>query len=163
MAKDDATEACDNGHLTSLCSVEQKRDHSQDLQQCQQKQICNTVPGRCGFGAKLCLPLLVTLGNGYKLHIQSTDGDLILFFQSTNGNPLPIDKCAFFGRGIGNAPTPIIIAGKNGVVFRHSGEINSNIAGFVSADHILPMGDGNLGAVGHGKPSPNFRFPAEGQ
>ena len=40
----------------------------------------------------------------------------------------------------------------------HGGKVDGHVAGFAPADDVLPMGDGDLTAVGHVQPRPMLMF-----
>ena len=42
------------------------------------------------------------------------------------------------------------------------GDVHHNVTALAPADHILPMGNGDLLSASHGQPAPDFRLPPEG-
>ena len=60
---------------------------------------------------------------------------------------LAVDKDSVGGIGIGNGPAAVVITGQNTVAAGHGRYIHHNITASAATDHILPVGDGQLGAV----------------
>ena len=75
----------------------------------------------------------------------------------------PIDHQAAFRSRIGNGPAAVIVSGQNGMVSRHRWKVNGHVTAFASADDIFPVGNGDLTAVRHIQPCPNFRLLPKGQ
>ena len=60
-------------------------------------------------------------------------------------------------------PAAVVVPGQDRMVPGHGGKVDGHVAGFAPADDVLPMGDGDLTAVGHVQPRPDLRLPPEGQ
>ena len=163
LAEHDAAKPLQNVGKVRLLPPEQVAEQNHALYNCQQHQIGHAVPAAGGLGAKLRLAHLLPGGNGLKLHFHAANGDPVPGFQGTDLNGAVIDEGSRFGAHIQQRPAAVVIAGQHRVVPGNRGKIDGHVTAFAPADDVLPVGNGDLGAVGQIQPCPDFRLPPEGQ
>ena len=149
--------------LHVLLTAEKKAQAAQHLEDGQQQHIDEAAAKAAGSAPELGQPLLLPLGDGLQGHLHPADFNHILRLQGPDGFAFAVDEQAAGGLGVPDGPAAVIVPGQDAVVPGDGGHIQHHITAFASADDVFPMGDGQLGAVCHGEPCPDFRCPAEKQ
>ena len=162
LAQQNTAETRRNGKQMLSITAQQKCQTAQALKHRQNQKICYTVH-TAGFGPQLSLEFFLPLRNGLQAHLHTADVDLIFLFQCKNIHRLSIDQNAVLGIGIGYGPASVIIPGQDRMVPGNRRGIDTDIVGLAAANDILPVSQGELAAVFHHQPGPDFRFFLKGQ
>ena len=163
MANHNAAKTHDHRFCILRICGQQKANGTQKLKHGQQKHIAQAV----GKGGALCAQFrqafLLPAGDGYQHHLYTADVDHILRLQCTDADFLAVDTNASGRIRVGNGPAAVIITGQNTVVSGNCWKINNHITFLMTANDILPMGDGDFFSVFHHQPRPNLRLFPERQ
>ena len=99
--------------------------------------------------------------NGSQDHLHAAQGDHVAVIHRLDTDLLAVDGHIATGADIRHRPAAVVIVGQNRMVTGDSGKIHHNIRAPGTADNILPMGHGELTAVGHHQPTPDLRLTTE--
>ena len=149
-------------YMLRFCG-QKKSNSAQKLKHGQQEHITQAVGKGGAFCAQFRQAFLLPAGDRHQHHLYTADVDHILRLQCADADSLAVDTNASGGICVGNGPAAVIITGQNAVMSGNCWEINNHITFLMTANDILPMGDGDFFAVFHHQPCPNLRFFPEGQ
>ena len=116
-----------------------------------------------GLGPQGGLVGLLILGDGLQGHLQTVERNHIPRLQGAQGRILAVDLDAALGADVADGPAAVIVSGEDRVAPGNGGQVNDNVAALVPANDILPVGNGQLIAIGQTQPGPDLRLLPEGK